>query len=76
MKRVNSPEAYCCISLLRAVENGFLTEVVSGIILDRDTGSDKPFANFCPFCGSKITYTGNDGNHSWCANEYNLYKRI
>ncbi len=67
LKRICCIESYCCIDLVRAVEAGFLTEVVSGIIVDRETGSGKPIAKYCPFCGTKIKYTGIDGNHSWKA---------
>jgi len=49
-------QEYCCLNLVRAVESGYLDEVVSGIFFPNNSCCKEgiPRANFCPFCGAEI----------------------
>lgn len=59
---------YCCLNLVRAVESGYLDEVVSGIFFRNQEGHCKdgvPRVLFCPFCGGEIITEKTDTSWRW-----------
>lgn len=62
-------EQYCCIALVEAEGDGFISTASGGVWLGggSDTGclSDFPKINHCPFCGSEIVVTKHDVGWSW-----------
>ena len=64
----NFHESYCCIDLLRAVEAGIFSEVVSGILYygeNHKNCGDEVRLRFCPFCGAKIITEKTETGWSW-----------
>jgi hypothetical protein len=59
---------YCCIELLDAIEDGFLSEVVSGIrIMNPNTTDmhDVSSIRFCPYCSAEFETLKTETGWDW-----------
>jgi hypothetical protein len=60
---------YCCLDLVRAVQSGFIDEVVSGLFFpNQDDSSCKEEVmrlKYCPFCRAKIITIKTETGWDW-----------